>query len=243
MYSVFTTHLQQPQKQAFWVKMWKYCHALCVGCRNMESVSFQASLVSLIMCKPKINEPALCVWKKSAVFGYFCTNTSQILTEVRELLYHKLISFCRGCLRKLGDYSLKVPVSLQCEKSLIAAVWTTSSDELPGAGWDESPREGPWGDSEGSGLDAQGGGGSLPSWLWGKLPSVGAPRVFLHFQEGRFCDSKERNLKYFRDSDFALINVVCGVRQVNISLGVFHVYNYCFWSGCGQFPETLEEPL
>lgn len=125
---------------------WKCCHVLCAGCRNMESVSFQASLVSLIMCKPKINEPALCMWKKSAVFGYFCTNTSQILTEVRELLCHKLISFCRGCLKKLGDYSLRVPVSLQCEKSLIAAVWATSSDELPGAGWDESPRDGPRGE-------------------------------------------------------------------------------------------------
>lgn len=39
------------------------------------------------------------------------------------------------------------------------------------------------------------------------------------------------------------MNVVCWVRQVNIFLGFFYVYNYCFWSACGQFPETLEEPL
>lgn len=75
------------------------------------------------------------------------------------------------------------------------------------------------------------------------FPSVGAPRVFLHLQEGRFCDSQERNLKYFKGSDFALMNVVHWVRQVNIFWGFFYVYNYCFWSGCGQFPEILEEPL
>lgn len=79
------------------------------------------------------------------------------------------------------------------------------------------------GNSEGSGLDAQDGAGNLPSQLWGKFPSLGAPRVFLHHQEGRFCDSKERNLKYFRDSDFALINVLCWVRQVNI-FWVFFVF-------------------
>lgn len=166
---------------------WKCCHVLCVGCGNMESVSFQPSLASLIMGKPKINEPALCMWKKSAVFGCFCMNTSQILTEVRELPCHKLISFCRGCLRKLGDHFLRMPASLWCEKSLIAAVWTTSSEELPGAGWDESP----------------GDGGILRDQVWMRRMEEEAclhgTRVFLHFQESEFCDSKERNLKYFRE--------------------------------------------
>lgn len=104
----------------------------------------------------------------------------------------------------------------------------------------------PWwwamGNSEGSGLDAQDGAGSLPSWLWGRFPSGGAPRVFLHHQEGRFCDSKERNLKYFRDSDFALMNVVCWVRQINIFLGFFMFIIIVSGLAVGSFPKPCKNP-
>lgn len=96
----------------FW---WKYCHVLCISyltVRIWKAMSFHAFLLSFNYVQTKINEPVLCMWTKSAVLGYFCTYTSQILTEVRKLLYYKLISFWRRCLRKLGDCSLRVSVSL-----------------------------------------------------------------------------------------------------------------------------------
>lgn len=66
--------------------------------------------------------------------------------------------------------------------------------------------------------------------------------VFLYYEEVRYCDSKERNLKYFRDSDFVSMNVVHWVRQVNI-VRDFCVCNYPF-SGLdvGSFLKHWKNP-
>lgn len=44
--------------------------------------------------------------------------TSQILTEVRKLRYHQLISLWRRRRRKSGDGSLKVPVPSVCRSNV-----------------------------------------------------------------------------------------------------------------------------